>query len=161
MIETQARVVAVEPGYAWIESERRSGCSHCTSNDSCGVSSLSKLFSVRQTRLRLPDPLGVHAGDNVVIGLSEQRLVAAAAVAYMLPLFAMIAIALFGARLGYGQGALVLSSFAGLAAGLWLVKNYANARGQSRRFQPLLLRRQAIGESTIEFKPATTGENHE
>ena len=72
MIETQARVTAVEPGYAWIESEQRSGCSHCSSSASCGVSTLSKLFRVQRLRLRLPDPLVVQPVDEVVIGLSER-----------------------------------------------------------------------------------------
>lgn len=161
MIEIQARVVAVEPGYAWVESERRSGCSHCTSSDRCGVSSLGKLFAIRKQRIRLPDPLGVRTGEDVVLGLSEQRLVAAAAVAYMLPLCSMIGTALFGASLGYGQGAVALASLAGLVGGLWLVKRRSVGGQASARYQPVILGHQPLGERTIELKPRTAGANHE
>lgn len=161
MIETQARVVAVESGYAWVESERRSGCSHCTNTESCGVSSLSKLFGVRIQRMRLPNPLGVRSGEDVVIGLSERRLVAAAAVAYLLPLFAMIGAALLSDYFGLGQGMLALSSLVGLIGGLWLVKRCSGNRTTRTRYQPVILGRQRSDECTIEFKPENTGVNHE
>jgi sigma-E factor negative regulatory protein RseC len=161
VIEAQARVVAVEPGYAWVESERRSGCSHCTSSDTCGVSSLGKLFGVQRVHMRLPDPLGMRPGDNVVIGLSERRLVAAALAAYMLPLLVMIVIALLGTQLGQGQVTLALSSFAGLAAGLWLVKARANRQETADRYQPVLLRQHPAGECAIEIEPLVRGADHE
>jgi sigma-E factor negative regulatory protein RseC len=161
MIETPARVVAVEPGYAWVESGRRSSCSHCAGGDSCGVSSLGKLFAVRTQRMRLPDPLGLRTGEDVVIGLSEQRLVVAAAVAYMLPLFTMITAALAGAHLGQGQLAPALSSLAGLAGGLWLVKHRSGRRRVMARYRPVITGRPPLGEHTIEFKTRNTGVEHE
>lgn len=161
MIETQARVVAVESGYAWVESERRSGCSHCASSEGCGVSVLGKLFAGRTQRMRLADPLGLHAGEEVVIGLSEQRLVAAAALAYLLPLGAMIGMALLSAALGYGQGMLALSSLAGLGAGLWLVKDRAGGRRTPAHYRPVILGRLHLSAGTIEFKPRNTGVHHE
>lgn len=161
MIEIEARVVAVEAGYAWVEAERRSGCSHCSSSTSCGVASLGKAFGVRQQRLCLPDTLGVRTGENIVIGLSEQRLVAAAAMAYMLPLFLMIGTALVSAALGYGQGALALSSLVGLAGGLWLVQHRFGSRRAIARYQPVILERPQLSEHTLEFKTPNTGANHE
>jgi len=161
MIEIQARVVAVEPGYAWVESERRSGCSHCTSSDSCGVSSLGEFFAIRKQRTRLPDPLGVRTGEEVVLGLSEQRLVAAAAVVYMLPLCAMIGAALLGASLGYGQSAVALASLAGLIGGLWLVKSRSVGGQASARYQPVILGHQPLSKHTVDLKPRTAGANHE
>ncbi len=161
MIETQARVVAVEPGYAWVESERRSGCSHCTSSASCGVSTLSKLFGARRQRLRLADSLGVRTGEDIVIGLSEQRLLAAATVAYLLPLFTMIGAALLSAHLGHGQGVLALSSLLGLGGGLWLVRRHSVNSQAIAGCQPVMLKRRHSGECTIEFKPRNTGVHHE
>ncbi len=161
MIETQARVVAVESGYAWVESERRSGCSQCTSSGSCGVSSLDKLFGARSQRMRLANPLGVRSGEDVVIGLSEKRLVAAAAAAYLLPLFAMIGAALLSDYYGQGQGVLALSSLVGLMAGLWLVKRRSGYRTALARFQPVILGRRDAGECTIDVKSIKAGVNHE
>jgi sigma-E factor negative regulatory protein RseC len=161
MIETEASVVATEPGYAWVECERRSGCGHCAGSDNCGVSSLGQLFGARRMRLRLPDPVGVQRGDEVVIGLSESGLVAAAAAAYLLPLAAMIGAALAGEQLGQGQWAPILAGLAGFVGGLWLVRRRANAPGRRRNYRPVLLRRQVAGQCTIEFGQQTRGVRHE
>jgi len=161
MLETQAKVVAVEPGYAWVESERRSGCSHCTGSDNCGVASLGKSFGVRRHRMRVPDPLGVQPGENIIIGLSERRLVAAAASAYLLPLVAMIAMALFSARLGYGQGALAVSSLAGLAGGLGWLRHRAGSARALGGYRPVILKRLPASAGVVELKPETIGVNHE
>lgn len=161
MMETRARVIRVEPGYAWVESERRSGCSHCGSRESCGVSSLGKLFAVRTQRTCLPDPLGVRTGEDVVLGLSERRLVAAASVAYMLPVFVMIGMALLSSGLGHGQGTVAVSSVVGLIGGLGLVRHLSGRRLSSARYQPVILRRQRGDEFAIELKPRNTGVHHE
>lgn len=151
MIEARARVVAIEGDYAWVESERTSGCSHCSSGDTCGVSSLGKIFGSRRMRMRLDAPAGLRAGEAVVIGLSERRLVGAAAAAYMLPLLIMIGIALLGESLGLGQGAVMAASLAGLGAGLWAVRRSVRAR----RYQPVILRERGATERTLEFEPDT------
>lgn len=141
MIETQARVTSVEPGFAWIESERRSGCSHCGSSGSCGVSSLSKLFGVQRVQMRLPDSLGVSPGEDIVIGLSERRLVGAAAMIYMVPLLLMIAAALAGVHLQQGQVAVAMLSLAGLVAGLWLARCRADNAEMVQRYSPVMLKK--------------------
>ncbi len=161
MIETRARVTAVEPGYAWIESERRSGCSHCGSSDTCGVSSLSKLFGTQRMRTRLIDRLGVSPGDDVIIGLSERRLVSAAAFVYMLPLLVMIVIALAGVHLGYGQGALALLSFIGLLTGLWLVKYRSGRETLNHRYLPVMLRKQSGDACQFATETLVKGVHHE
>lgn len=153
MIETQATVVAVEPGFAWVESERRSGCSHCESGSSCGVSSLGKLFGVRRNRMRLADPIGVQAGDAVLIGLSEQHLLRAAALAYMLPLLTMLAVGLLSAQLGYSQIMTVPASLLGLAGGLWLARQRSHRTAAGEGYNPVLLRRLASAEVHITLEP--------
>lgn len=153
MIETQAIVVAVEPGYAWVESERRSACSHCESGSSCGVSSLGKLFGVSRNRMRLDDPVGVREGDAVVIGLSEQHLLRAAALAYMLPLLVMLVVGLLSAQLGYSQAMTVVASLLGLAGGLWLVRQRSRRTAGGGLYNPILLRRTAVAELDITFEP--------
>jgi sigma-E factor negative regulatory protein RseC len=161
MLETQARVTAVEPGYAWIESERRSGCSHCSNSGSCGVSALGKLFGVQRLHLRLPDTLGVQAGDDVIVGLSERRLVAAAAVAYMLPLLIMIVIALAGGQLGQDQGVLALLSFIGLVIGLWLARYQARRTMVSHGYLPVMLKKQVAGACNLKIETESKGVHHE
>jgi len=161
MIETPGSVVATEPGFAWIECERRSGCGQCAGGDSCGVSSVARLFGEKRMRLRLRDTLGVHAGDAVVIGLSESGLVKAAAAAYLMPLAALIGAALVGAQWGQAQWIPILTGLAGFGGGLWLVKRRANAPAASANDRPVLLRRQTPGHCTIEYRQRTRGANHE
>ena len=161
MMETRARVIRVEAGYAWVESERRSGCSHCGSRESCGVSALGKLFAVRTQRMRLPDPLGVQTGEDVVVGLSERRLVGAASVAYMLPVLVMIGMALLSASLGHGQGSAAVSSVVGLLGGLGLVRHLSGRQLSFAHYQPVILRKQRADEHTIELKPRNAGVDHE
>ena len=44
MIEENGRVVDVEDGYAWIETERRSTCGSCSANKGCGTATLAKVM---------------------------------------------------------------------------------------------------------------------
>jgi hypothetical protein len=75
----------------------------------------------------------------------------------------MIAMALFAAQLGYGQGTVALSSLAGLAGGLWLLGRRLGIGRAVSDYRPVMLRCQRHGERTIEFNPETktTGANHE
>jgi len=145
MIESQARVVAVEPGYAWVESERRSACAQCSSGDSCGVSSLGKVFEGRSMRMRLADPIGLQPGEELMIGLAEQQLLSAATTVYLLPLLAMIALAVGATEAGFGQAGIALISLGGLGGGLWLAGRLPRRRptqGQAESdCQPVILRR--------------------
>lgn len=151
-METRATVIAVEPGFAWVESRRRSSCSHCGTQDSCGVAALDRAFGAGRNRMRLADPLGVCAGEAVIIGLSERHLVAAAALAYLLPLLTMIAGGLLAAQLGYGQIGSVVLSVAGLAVGLWLVHRRGRSAAGGGLYAPTLLRRAAGDDIHIPFE---------
>jgi sigma-E factor negative regulatory protein RseC len=139
VIETAARVIAVEAGYAWVETQRESACCHCATAGSCGVSALGKVLGARADRLRLPNPLAVSAGDEVVIGIPEQRLLAAAFRAYLVPLLCMLGVAVAGAQLGLSSWASGLGSFAALAAGL--AGSGAGMCRDNAATQPVMLRR--------------------
>jgi len=141
VIESLARVVRVESGYAELEAERRSACGHCTQGESCGVASVGKLFGPRPVSLRLPDTLGLQPGEQVVIGLPEGRLVAAAAGVYLLPLLAMIAVAVLGTASGTGTAFAVPVSAIVLIAGLWLAGRWLGRSASAARLRPSLLRR--------------------
>jgi len=139
MIETGARVIATEPGYAWIETRRESACGHCATAGSCGVSVLGKVPAARADRLRLPNPLAVRAGDEVVIGIPEQRLLAAALRAYLVPLLCMLGAVLAGTRLGFSQWGSGLAGLVALLAGL--TGAGAGLRRSGADASPVMLRR--------------------
>ena len=150
MIEAAATVISTEPGYAWLETRRESACCHCATAQSCGVSALGKVLGSRPGRLRVADTLALRVGERVVIGIPEQRLLAAAFRAYMMPLLWMVGAALAGAQLGFSQWGIGLCSLAALAAALaWPL---AHRHGAEADAQPVLLRRARDGEPNVGVK---------
>lgn len=155
MIEAPARVLSVEPGYAWVTAERRSACGDCATSQSCGLSSVGKWFGSQVHTVRIRDPLGVQAGDDIVIGLSEARLVSAAAGAYLIPLVCMLALAVLGSEVGETEAAPALLGLTGLIVGLWWSRRVTTRGRTARRVdQPVILRRQVALDCSISVGPA-------
>jgi len=152
VIEAAATVIATEPGYAWLESRRESACGHCATASSCGVSTLGEALGGRPNRLRVADTLALQTGERVVIGIPEQRLLAAAFRAYVVPLLWMVGAALAGAQLGFSQWAIGFCSLAALAASLVWPRRRGDAAEDSAR--PVLLRRARDGEANIGVEAA-------
>ena len=150
MIEAGATVIATEPCYAWIETRRESACCHCATAGSCGVSALGKALGTRPDRMRLPDPLSVQTGERVVIGIPEERLLAAAFRAYMVPLLCMLGAALAGAQLGFSQWGIGFSGLVALAAGLGF--SGAGMRDTNMACRPVMLRRARDGDAGVGMK---------
>ena len=64
MIEENGRVVDVEDGYAWIETEPASACGSCAAGRGCGTSALAKLFGHRPAPLRVANSINAGIGDR-------------------------------------------------------------------------------------------------
>ncbi|SEP99762.1 sigma-E factor negative regulatory protein RseC [Ectothiorhodospira magna] len=144
MIEETARVIAVdEPGFAWVETERKTACGTCSVNKGCGTSVIAKLFGQRRTQVRVIDPVGVTLGDEVIIGLEESALVRGSLAIYILPLVCLLIGAALGQWLwaGYGELPVVLAGLAGLAAGLGAVGGFTRRIRRDPRYQPVVVRR--------------------
>ena len=145
MIEESARVIRVEDGYAWVETQRKSACGSCAANKGCGTSVLAKVLGRRRTYVRVLNPVDAKLGDDVVVGLGEQAFVKGSLAVYTLPLLTLLVGALVGEWLGglyqWGDPAAVAGGLLGLAAGfawLWL---FARRIGGDSRYQPVILRR--------------------
>lgn len=143
MIEETARVVRIESGHAWVETERRGACGSCASRTGCGTSTLADWFGRRTVSLRVGNGIGAQVGEQVVIGLPEAVLVAGAAWLYGLPLLTL----LLGAGLGAawsGDAHDDLATALGGLLGLWF--GFALARRRHRvgaaAAQARILRRQ-------------------
>lgn len=156
MFEAHATVRRVEPGYAWVEAERRSACGSCASSARCGVSSVAELIGSRRLTLRLRDPLGVQPGESVVIGVSEKRLLGVAAVAYLLPLFAMIAVALVASVVSDAEAAPPFGAMIGLVGSFGCFRLMRHRRVQRERSQPVILRRTFRVERMLEGAERST-----
>ena len=141
MIEEDARVVAVAPGVAWVETTRKSACGACSASSGCGTSVVAKLFGERAHRLQVADPVGVEIGDTVVIGIADGILTRASLLTYLLPLIGLMAAAFFAQSAGAGEGGSALAGVLGLCAGLWLTARLTGGAAGRERYRPLLLRR--------------------
>ncbi|ACL72172.1 SoxR reducing system RseC family protein [Thioalkalivibrio sulfidiphilus] len=143
MIEEQARVISVEQGHAWVETQRRSTCGSCAANKGCGTSVIAKMVGNRRSRVRAIDPVGVRLGDEVVVGIEEAALVRGSLAVYTVPLITLLVGALLARWLwpAAGEPVVVLSGLAGLAAGLVWLRLFAGRVSSDPRYQPVILRR--------------------
>lgn len=149
MIEETARVVRVEDGETWVETERQSTCSGCSVEKGCGTATLSKVLGQRRTQVRVINELPLQVGDQVVIGIREQALVRGSLRVYAVPLLLLLTGAVLG-ELGGSSGlwasaeaASAALGVAGLVAGLIWLGRFSRRIQQDTDYQPVVLRRLA------------------
>ncbi|MDD3609667.1 MAG: SoxR reducing system RseC family protein [Halothiobacillaceae bacterium] len=143
MIEEQADVVRVEPGLAWVQPRRASGCQSCSAGATCGSGLMAQALGAGDSLVRVLDPLGVRPGDTVVLGLAEQALVRGAAVVYLLPVVGLLLGSVAGAGL-LGDSLAVadmLGALVGFVGGLLLVRAFGRRVRTSEVYHPVVLRR--------------------
>ncbi len=135
-------VVESGPGYAWVETRRRSTCATCSLNAGCGTAALARFLGSRRTRVRALSGAALSPGQEVVIGLEEGALLRGSLAVYLVPLGGLILGAAAGDRLfaGSGEEPSVLLGIVGLVAGLLWQLRYGRAIHGDRRFQPVVLR---------------------
>ena len=146
MIEEEATVVEVRGRRAWVETERKSACNHCSMSQGCGTASLDKWFGRRLSRIEAISEVGVSPGDRVVIGLRDRALVRGSLAVYLAPLLGLLLGALTGEllapRLGWGAEATSIGlGLAGLVAGFTWLRRFAASVRHDRDFQAVILRR--------------------
>ena len=134
-------MVAVAPGFAWVESRRRHACASCSISTGCGTSAISKLFPARTNRLLVADGIGVEVDDLVVIGIAEEALTRASLLAYLLPLVVLMLAAGAAQTAGAGEGVSALIGILGLALGLRVAGGLADGKAGRDVHRPVLLRR--------------------
>ncbi|MCG6939779.1 MAG: SoxR reducing system RseC family protein [Thiohalocapsa sp.] len=148
MIEEQAIVLRADAEVAYVEAIRRSACGSCHAASGCGTSLLERYFGRRSLRMELDNPLGVAAGETVVIGVPEGSMLRAAVAAYLGPLAGLILGAIAGqqwALSGAASGSdwpTLLGAAAGFLLALTLVARYGRTLAQDPRYKPVLLRRE-------------------
>lgn len=143
MSEELATVVAIDGQHAWVECERRSSCSGCHQQSSCGTGTVAKAFPVKSQRLRITLTAEVSVGQQVRIGIPQASILRGAALVYVLPLFCLLLGALLGQLwlaplLSGGEGITILSCLLGGAIGFLLVR-YFSARLDRGAYGPRML----------------------
>ncbi len=140
VLERVARVVAVEDGVAWLESEVTPSCSGCLSLAACGSKGGSGARAAAR-RFPLSGALGLLVGDMVVVGTPEAAVVRAAVTAYGVPLATMIGAAIVAQELGCGDGTGALAILGGLGFGLVIARGLAARLSRRGDLSPRFLRR--------------------
>lgn len=152
MMETQAKVVAVESGAALVEPAQPSGCSTCGAGG-CGAHRIGQVFTLRDKRYRVLDPRGSRVGETVVIGVADGALLRGSGAVYLLPLLLLFLGALLGdhfAPVGNRDVWSIAGAGTGFALGaLWLLW-FGRRAGSDPRFQPVILR--AASENVFVLK---------
>jgi sigma-E factor negative regulatory protein RseC len=141
MMEEQARVVARDGDFLWVETVRRGACGGCGESAGCGASILGQLVSGRANRLALEDTLGLAVGERVVVAIPDDLLVRASLAAYLLPLVGLVAAAGVAQWLGLTDVLVALVGVSGLGLGLLATGAITGGAVARKRYRPLLLRR--------------------
>lgn len=136
MIETQARVVAAEAGYAVVEPRPHTPCGHCDPGTGCRSLAIARAFSAGPGHFRVRNPLDAAVGDWVTVSMAEAGVRNSALLMYLLPLGGLLGGALALAPLG--EFASVSGGLAGLALTLPLVRRQAGRWQLSQDYQPVI-----------------------
>ncbi len=123
-------VSSVEGEFAYVDAQRQSGCSGCSSASGCGTSALATLFSnTSQNAIKVRNTLNVQVGDQVTLTLDESRLIKHSFMAYGVPLIGLFLFAVMFSQLSVffldasessADIAAIMGGFLGVASGWWL-----------------------------------------
>ncbi|MAR92136.1 MAG: SoxR reducing system RseC family protein [Pseudomonadota bacterium] len=140
MIEENGRVVAVNPGLAWVETTRHSACDSCSAKSGCGHSALAKLGQ-NAVHLEARCDIEVTVGDQVVVGVPEEIMLKSSLLAYLMPLVAMLIAVLAADSLWQQDLITALAGLLGLGAGFVVLRWHFHRNRHDQRYQPVVLRR--------------------
>lgn len=100
MLHETGRVIGIDADGLWVETEKQSTCAKCSAKSGCGQKLLTEYTSqanltvIKAFFFNGSDKEHWGVGDNVVLGVDDNALVKAAAVAYLTPLISMVLFAL-------------------------------------------------------------------
>jgi len=138
--EGNARVVALDGATAWLEPEPHSSCGGCVSAAMCGTKS-GNAKRMAFKRFPLTGHPGLQVGDRVVVGMAQQSLLRASAVAYGLPMATMLAAMVVTDKITHADGPTILAALGGLAGGFLLARPLAGYLSRRGELTPHFLRR--------------------
>ncbi|KKO44416.1 sigma E positive regulator RseC/MucC [Arsukibacterium ikkense] len=137
MIEQIATVLAVESDGVWLGTTPVSTCNSCQVSNDCGSGIVAKTLTPRQSRFFVATDVPLLPGERVTVATSEQQLVLAALLVYLLPLVLLLGFALLVHFSWQAtEGWLVLAAAVGAACGLAMARYYGNKMVQQ---QPLII----------------------
>ncbi|WP_127470508.1 SoxR reducing system RseC family protein [Thiomicrorhabdus aquaedulcis] len=136
----QGVVESVDKGFAYVVTQRATGCSGCQSSSGCGTSALSKLFSSTSgvnSAIKVSNTEHCQPGDVVMLSLDESRLLKHSFMAYGLPLLGLFILAWLSSQILQTLGASpVLMDVGSIVGGLFgLIVGWTLTR---KFYQPIM-----------------------
>ncbi|OPX56068.1 positive regulator of sigma(E), RseC/MucC [Oceanospirillum multiglobuliferum] len=157
MLEEQALVVDKDSQGVWVETCRQSACQSCASKSSCGHSLLGKMSRGQTQRMLVKTHLDLEVGDQVMLGLSESAFLKGSALVYLLPLIAMIIMAIVGEQLfGADSWQSLALAASGLLIGFLFVRSYSKQHQLDPNYQPVVLRKLVVPNASVQKIPLST-----
>jgi sigma-E factor negative regulatory protein RseC len=142
MIEEQALVLnEAKHGYVNVKIHRQSACESCQLKSGCGQSALTKISSNKCIELSVLNTINAKPGDMVSLSISEQGLLSASLLMFMMPLLAMLGMSVFTRSvLAWNDGAVAISGLISLLFGFAYARYYAQNHSEDERFRPEMVR---------------------
>lgn len=141
MIEEPGRVIALEPGAVWVETQRKSTCSACSAKNGCGQGLMDRLgVPERRELTRALSDLQLRVGDSVVVGVREDVLLRGAMLVYLFPLIMLFASALIAAELSVAEPYVIMAGLGGFLGSWLIVRKRSQQTTGDLRLQPVVLR---------------------
>lgn len=140
MITAQAEVIAINDGQLVVRCQQQSSCGSCAAKAACGTGVVSSALPTRLLTVQVASEHSLPIGSLIEIGLSEQRLIRAAFLVYVLPLLFALTAALLASWLSDNELYAIFSSLFGLFSGFYLVHLRAKADEHHKDNAPRLLR---------------------
>ncbi len=144
LLESVARVVALEGETVWLEPEPKASCSGCMSLAMCGAKG-GGVRALAARRFPLPGAPALKIGERVVVGLPEGSVLRASATAYAVPIVLMVGAGITAQTNGAGDLGGALAMFGGLAVGLIIARLIASRLSGRGELTPRFVRRVASG----------------
>lgn len=136
MIDAPGTITTLDGEYAIVRMDE-SGCGRCYERGGCGGDNIGKMFCTTPRTFRVLNPGRSVIGDRVTVVIAGGAVGLSAALAYGVPLLALIVGALSGSVLA-GEAGAILGAISGLLSA-WLGLRYAKFSGTSNhRHQPYI-----------------------
>jgi sigma-E factor negative regulatory protein RseC len=136
----QGLVIRVDSTGTWVQTGKSEACESCSSKGACHT-----LGGGKAAEVPVLNPIGAGIGDRIVLKMDSSRLLKATFLVYMFPILMLILGAGAGEWISRSAGlnstaAPALLGFAGLAAGLLIMRILANRLARKDEYRPRIVK---------------------
>ncbi|ADZ90149.1 SoxR reducing system RseC family protein [Marinomonas mediterranea] len=151
MIEENGTVLAVDDGFAEVETIRTSSCETCRARHGCGHHTIAKVTNSNRMQMKAIAPMPVKVGQKVVVGIPEDTLLQASMWMYAIPLLGLMLGATLPSLFTAQTFVSILLACFGFAGGLYLARRKSQQETDNPNFYPKILRIDSSQKRSIEI----------